>query len=342
MKYNLANKQNILFTITILLLFFIFLEVKDIESNTRDIKNSLLFDRGTNISNIDSGLKQTASDTKALNAKVLTAKKEALNSDNKEVENSTVALASDEQMVRKEVTITAEEEKLNGILQARINELKNQKQNEPLIAGVTPMAEAVPSVNEVAVDKSCYVTIGNYSQPKFAFNSDCEPLPKEMEEKKISLTLGKLPESFTANFKSKNEKSVIYVFTDYTCPFCKKLHNNIDDFNKAGITVKYLQYPRIVNSNATDEAKDAVMTNMRNAWCANDHTESFDYLFRNKNAKPATCDINLGRINPPMREHFALARQLDLEYTPTIVSQDGKVSYGFSSVQRTLSELGVK
>ena len=40
-------------------------------------------------------------------------------------------------------------------------------------------------------------------------------------------------------FKAKDEQYVINVFTDVDCPYCAKLHANMDQMNNLGITVKY-------------------------------------------------------------------------------------------------------
>ncbi|MEH6453685.1 MAG: disulfide isomerase DsbC N-terminal domain-containing protein, partial [Psychromonas sp.] len=45
-------------------------------------------------------------------------------------------------------------------------------------------------------------------------------------------------------YQANNEKYVINVFTDPTCGYCQKLHAQIDDYNKLGITIRYLAFPR--------------------------------------------------------------------------------------------------
>ena len=191
-------------------------------------------------------------------------------------------------------------------------------------------------------NQSCYVTVGNYSQPKFAFDKDCTPLSKKLTEKKTSLTLTKLPDNFTANFKAENETDVIYVFTDYTCPYCRKLHANIAKFNAEGITVKYIQFPRALDygERYAEKAKE-VVAQMSNAWCAPNQAEAFHDLYTKKTVPEYTCDRDSGRIPPPMREHYTLAHMIDIQHTPAIVSASGKLEYGFSSVARTLNSLGL-
>ena len=55
-------------------------------------------------------------------------------------------------------------------------------------------------------------------------------------------------------YKATNEKYVINVFTDPTCGYCRKLHNEMKDYNNAGITVRYLAFPR-AGANSASAAK---------------------------------------------------------------------------------------
>ena len=43
-------------------------------------------------------------------------------------------------------------------------------------------------------------------------------------------------------YKAAQEKHVITVFTDITCGYCHKLHEEMKDYNALGITVRYLAF----------------------------------------------------------------------------------------------------
>lgn len=45
-------------------------------------------------------------------------------------------------------------------------------------------------------------------------------------------------------YKAKNQKHVVTIFTDVSCGYCRKLHNQMDQYNDLGITVRYLAFPR--------------------------------------------------------------------------------------------------
>ena len=45
-------------------------------------------------------------------------------------------------------------------------------------------------------------------------------------------------------FAPQNVKHTVTVFTDVDCAFCRKLHSQIADYNRFGIAIRYLAFPR--------------------------------------------------------------------------------------------------
>ena len=45
-------------------------------------------------------------------------------------------------------------------------------------------------------------------------------------------------------FSPKSPKYTITVFTDIDCGYCRRLHSQIAEYNRLGIRVRYLFYPR--------------------------------------------------------------------------------------------------
>ena len=56
--------------------------------------------------------------------------------------------------------------------------------------------------------------------------------------------LAKVPQSQRIVFAPPHPKTTLTVFTDVNCGFCRALHEHIAEFNKAGIAVEYLAWPR--------------------------------------------------------------------------------------------------
>lgn len=223
-------------------------------------------------------------------------------------------------------------------LEMRLKELESQKNSKEKSSDLDGSTHT-----EIVSDESCYVKNGNFSQPKFAYDNECNELSEKKKERKIALALSKLPDSMLVTFKAEEEKEVLYVVTDYTCPYCQKLDSKIEEFTSAGFTIKYIFYPRAIDygSQYADKAR-MVVDNMTNAFCAEDQVEGVKYLYENKEAPFADCSMTEGRINAPIREHYMLAHLLGVEYTPAVFSSSGKLSYGFRSVSTTLRNLGAK
>ena len=83
-------------------------------------------------------------------------------------------------------------------------------------------------------------------------------------------------------FKAKDEQYVINVFTDVDCPYCAKLHANMDQMNNLGITVKYLASP-------LEQLHPNAQSAMEKIWCA----ENRDCLLY---TSPSPRDATLSRM----------------------------------------------
>lgn len=120
-------------------------------------------------------------------------------------------------------------------------------------------------------------------------------------------------------YKAANEKHVITVFTDITCGYCHKLHEQMADYNALGITVRYLAFPR---QGMQSEAAD----NMKAIWCAKDRNKAFDEAMAGKGVKAASCDIDIA-------DQYALGVQFGVSGTPAIVLSNGYVVPGYQGPQ---------
>ncbi|WP_262162499.1 thioredoxin fold domain-containing protein, partial [Escherichia coli] len=76
-------------------------------------------------------------------------------------------------------------------------------------------------------------------------------------------------------YKSPQEKHVITVFTDITCGYWHKLHEQLANYNALGITARYLAFQR----SGVDSAAEKEMKAM---WCAKDKNKEFDDVMEGK------------------------------------------------------------
>ncbi|MGQ9660429.1 MAG: disulfide isomerase DsbC N-terminal domain-containing protein [Thermochromatium sp.] len=124
-------------------------------------------------------------------------------------------------------------------------------------------------------------------------------------------------------FGDKTAKHTITVFTDIECGYCRKLHNQIADYEKEGIRVRYLFFPRAgQGSPAFDKAVSV--------WCAGDEAARRTALTRAKAGETIatkTCDN-------PVAEHMALGLELGVRGTPAIITDRGEMISGYVEPKR--------
>ncbi|WP_213715335.1 bifunctional protein-disulfide isomerase/oxidoreductase DsbC [Cedecea lapagei] len=116
-------------------------------------------------------------------------------------------------------------------------------------------------------------------------------------------------------YKAPKEQHVITVFTDITCGYCHKLHEEMSDYNALGITVRYLAFPR-------QGLQSQAESDMKSIWCAKDRNKAFDTAMKGGDVAPASCDINLAN-------HYNLGVQFGVQGTPAIVLSNGSMIPGY-------------
>ena len=130
-------------------------------------------------------------------------------------------------------------------------------------------------------------------------------------------------------FAPDKPKYKITVFTDIDCGYCRKLHSQIAEYNKRGIEVDYLFFPRSgLNSPSYDKAVSV--------WCAADRNAAFTAAKAGKTPAPLKCDN-------PVAEEFKLGAQVGVDGTPTIFAPDGTKIGGYlppAEMQAKLENLG--
>ena len=70
-------------------------------------------------------------------------------------------------------------------------------------------------------------------------------LTAEAEAKGIAEVINAIPEKELVIFPAEKRKAHITVFTDTDCGYCRKLHEDIDEYNRLGIAIEYLAFPRM-------------------------------------------------------------------------------------------------
>jgi len=123
-------------------------------------------------------------------------------------------------------------------------------------------------------------------------------------------------------YKAAKEQHVITVFTDITCGYCRKLHEQMADYNALGITVRYLAFPREGLHGQVENAMKAI-------WCAADRNKAFDEAMKGnapQMSAPDSCKIDLD-------QHYKLGILYGIQGTPAILTDSGMMIPGYQGPQ---------
>lgn len=137
--------------------------------------------------------------------------------------------------------------------------------------------------------------------------------------------LGKIPASEIIEFKSEKPEHIIYVFTDITCGYCRKLHQEVPVLNENGVSVRYLAFPR---GGPTSGGADQLIS----VWCSNNQNKAMTEAKLGKETKSETCDN-------PVAGHYKLGAELGVRGTPAIFFADGRSMPGYNPPEIIINAL---
>ncbi len=195
------------------------------------------------------------------------------------------------------------------------------------IASVQP--SAVAGLYEVLLQggESIYVS----ADAKFLIPGDMyESLPEglvNLGEKRRNVLrrdkIAALDEKDMIVFEAEGErKATLTVFTDVDCPYCRKLHGEIEELNSYGVAVRYLAYPRTGLIDRETGQKTETYVRMVATWCAEDRKAMMTSAKRGADVPTADCDS-------PVEEQFELGREVGVTGTPALVLEDGTMLPGY-------------
>lgn len=127
-------------------------------------------------------------------------------------------------------------------------------------------------------------------------------------------------------YKSSKEKHVITIFTDTTCGYCKRLHNNLGSYLDKGITIQYLAFPR--GGLGSQGGRE-----LQQAWCSKDAGEALSSLFNEQSISATT------RCENPVGQHYQLGQMLGVTGTPALILPNGRMLAGLRSADAIIAEI---
>ena len=105
------------------------------------------------------------------------------------------------------------------------------------------------------------------------------------------------------------------VFTDIDCGYCRKLHAQVDEYNKQGIAIHYMAFPRAGVVSRSFEKAVAV-------WCADDQQAALTEAKLGSEPDPDQCEN-------PVADHYQLGKDLGVTGTPALLTSNGQLIPGY-------------
>lgn len=158
------------------------------------------------------------------------------------------------------------------------------------------------------------------------YRVDGTDLINETEKAKFA-KIESLSESQMIVYKASNEQAHITVFTDVDCGYCQLLHREVPALNDAGVTVRYLAYPRA-------GVGSLVYNKMVSVWCSDDPQEWLTQVKLGVEIAQNTC------VNP-VADQYKLGNEMGVRGTPSIVLDDGTFLPGYLPAPELIKRLGL-
>ena len=166
-----------------------------------------------------------------------------------------------------------------------------------------------------------YALIGDLYQLS-THNNLTEERRRELRMKLI----GAVPESNMLVFGPEQAKYTITVFTDVDCVYCRALHKQIADYNRLGIRVRYMFFPRTGPDTESWHKAEQV-------WCSTDRKAALTRAKLGQTLEARACG------NTPVAQEYALGKAVGITGTPGIVTSTGDLLPGYLPPEAMLEEL---
>ncbi len=162
-----------------------------------------------------------------------------------------------------------------------------------------------------------------------------------------------LKEADFISYAPKGEKvGTLYVFTDTTCGYCVKLHNEVEQYVAAGVEVKYIPYPRSgveeqvpVAQNPDGSLKygeNEALTHLAQTMCAKDKGLALTEFKRQvAGLKYDTPDYQQRKAEciSYVKEGYAAGQKIGFNGTPFLYLSTGEVIPGYNPAAQVIDKL---
>ena len=198
----------------------------------------------------------------------------------------------------------------------------------------TPVATGVEGVYQTRFgSKFAYLIEGG----RYVFIGDLVDLEKAQNLTEgsrralVTQELASFSEEKLIVFPADNEElAVLNVFTDTSCGYCQKLHTEVKYLQQAGISVRYIPYPR-------GGSRGPGYSDLRKVWCADDKLAAMSIA---KGAAAgslaASGDCESARY---VDEGYKLGNRVGVTGTPALFAADGTKFNGYVPYEQLIPQL---
>ena len=187
----------------------------------------------------------------------------------------------------------------------------------------------VLGLQQVFTDKGLFYVSnnGDYFLQAKVFNISSEKVVDETEFALRNVRKEGLKqfEDSMIEFAAEDEKYVINVFTDATCGYCRKLHNEIEQYRDLGITVRYLAWPRAGINSQTYQDTVSI-------WCSEDPQQAMTDAKAGKRIAGQTCENKVA-------QQYEFGQKVGVQGTPNIILPDGSVIPGYQPANQLIQRI---
>ena len=121
----------------------------------------------------------------------------------------------------------------------------------------------------------------------------------------------------------------VTIFTDIDCSYCRRLHEQIDEYMALGIEVRYFLYPRMGPSSRAWITSEEV-------WCSQNRQHALTMAKLDRKFDSESCDASA------VSQHYVIGQQVGLSGTPAIVLEDGELIGGYLAPEQLKTRLDSK
>ncbi len=114
-------------------------------------------------------------------------------------------------------------------------------------------------------------------------------------------------------------KAVLNVFTDTSCPYCQKLHSEIDKLREAGIMVRYFPFPR-------GGSRGPGYQHLRSVWCAKDRNQALTDAKNERFENLPSGDCAAAEV---VDRGYLAGQKIGISGTPALLKSDGEKIEGY-------------